>query len=105
MADFPGEAPSSAGTTLTQRTGTTNADTVPAGSLVIARNTGAGSHTLTFTVGATVDGLSVNGRVVTVAAGATAAIRVPLSYADANGRVPVAINGTASEVVYNVVGA
>lgn len=105
MADYSGEAPTSAGTTLTQRTGTASADTVPAGSLVVARNTGAGSHTLTFTVGPTYDGLTVSPRVVTIAAGAAAAIRVPANYGDANGRVPLAINGTASEVLYWVLGA
>ncbi|MEU4558526.1 hypothetical protein AB0F72_09050 [Actinoplanes sp. NPDC023936] len=105
MADYSGEAPTSAGTVLTQRTGTASADTVPAGALIIARNTGAGSHTMTFTVGATFDGLAVSPRVVTIAAGAAAAIRVPVTYADANNRVAVAINGTASEVLYHVVGA
>lgn len=105
MADFPAEAPTSAGTTLTARTGTASSDTVPAGSLVVARNTGAGSHTMTFTVGAQFDGLTVSSRVVTIGAGAAAAIRVPASYGDASGRVPVAINGTASEVIYHIVGA
>lgn len=105
MADYAGQAPTSAGTTLTERSGTASADTVPAGSLIIARNTGAGAHTVTFTVGATFDGLAVSSRVVNLAAGAAAAIRVPASYGDANGLVPVAIDGTASEVVYYVVGA
>ncbi len=105
MADYNGEAPTSAGTTLTQRTGTASSDTVPAGALIVARNTGAGSHTMTFTVGATFDGLAVTSRVVTIAAGAASAIRVPITYGDANGRVAVAINGTASEVVYYLVGA
>jgi hypothetical protein len=105
VADFNGEAPTSAGTTLTQRTGTTNSDSVPAGALIIARNTGAGSHTLTFTVGATFDGLAVSSRVVTVAAGAVSAIRVPITYGDANGRVALAINGTANEILYYLVGA
>ncbi len=105
MADYAAQAPTSAGTTLTQRTGTASSDTVPAGALIVARNTGAGSHTLTFSVGALYDGLAVASRVVTVAAGAAAAIRVPASYADANGRVPVAIDGTASEVTYWIVGA
>jgi hypothetical protein len=105
MADYAGQAPTSAGTVLTERSGTASADTVPAGALVIARNTGAGSHTMTFTVGATFDGLAVTSRVVNIAAGAAAAIRVPASYANANGLVPVAIDGTATEVKYYVVGA
>lgn len=105
MADFPAELPVSAGTTLTQRTGLASGDTVPAGSLVLARNTGAGSHTMTFAVGAQFDGLPVSSRVVTIPAGQAAAIRIPSIYGDVNGRVPVAINGTASEVLYYVIGA
>ncbi|WBB94186.1 hypothetical protein [Verrucosispora sp. WMMC514] len=61
---------------------------------------------MTLTPSATVDGLPLSaGRVVAVAAGAAAAIRVPARWADANGRVPLAIDGTASEVLYWVIGA
>lgn len=105
MTDFNAEAPTSAGTALTPRTGTASGDTVPAGALIIARNTGAGSHTLTFAVGQLFDGLAVSPRVNTVAASAVAAIRVPATYADANGRVPIAVNGTPAEVTYYIVAA
>jgi len=86
------------------RTGTTNSDTVPAGALVFIRNSGAGSHTVTFTNNFTVEGLAVGNRVVTLAAGETWAGRVSNNWGDANGLVGVAINGTASEVVYYVLG-
>ena len=107
LADYSGEAPTSAGTALTERNGAAQGvDTVPAGALVIARNTGAGSHTVVFAVGFTVDGLTVTNRTVTVPAGAVRGIRVPLTYADANGRVPVHVGeGTQSEVKLLVVGA
>ncbi|PZG17801.1 hypothetical protein C1I95_14725 [Micromonospora craterilacus] len=104
MADFPAETPSNLGAALTTRTGTTNADTLPAGSVVVARNAGAGAHTMTLTVGAQFDGLAVSSRVHTVAAGGVYAFRVPAAYGDANGRVPLAINGTASEVTYHILG-
>ncbi|MFD6565387.1 hypothetical protein [Micromonospora profundi] len=89
---------------MTTRTGTTNSDTLPAGAVVVARNAGAGSHTMTLTVGALYDGLAVSSRVHTIAAGAVYQFRVPASYGDANGRVPVAINNTASEVTYHILG-
>ncbi|MCX5066657.1 hypothetical protein OOJ91_12285 [Micromonospora lupini] len=104
MTDFNAELPTNTGVTLTPRTGTTSGDTVPAGCVVVARNTGAGSHTVTLTVGAQFDGLAVASRVHTVAAGAVAGIRVPATYADANGRVPIAVNATANEVTYYVLG-
>lgn len=103
MADHAAQAPTSAGTTLTERTGTASSDTVPAGSKVIVRNTGVGAHNMTFTVGYTFDGLSVASRVVAIAAGAAVAINVPANYGNANGLVPVSIDGTASEVKYWVV--
>ncbi|WBB94188.1 hypothetical protein [Verrucosispora sp. WMMC514] len=102
MADYSAELPVNAGTTLTQRTGTGGLDTVPAGSLVLARNTGAGAHTLTFTVGALYDGLPVQPRLVVIPGGGNAIIRVPAIYGNASGRVPLAIDGTAAEILYYV---
>lgn len=105
MADYSADAAStSTGSALTARTGTASADTVPAGAYVIWRNTGAGSHTVTLTNNALTDGLAVASRVLTIAAGAVWGARVPSTYGDANGRVQVAINGTASEVTYYIPG-
>ena len=86
------------------RTGAASGDTVPAGALLVIRNTGAGSHTFTFTNNQTVEGLVVANRVVTLAAGEVWAGRVSNNWGDSNGLVGVAINGTATEVVYYVLG-
>jgi hypothetical protein len=105
MADYAADAAgTSAGAALTPRTGTAAADTVPAGAYVIWRNTGAGSHTVTLTNNQLVEGLAVAARVLTLAASEVRGSRVPAGYADANGRVQVAINGTAAEVTYYIVG-
>jgi hypothetical protein len=106
MTDYAADtADTSAGVLLTSRTGTASADTVPAGSFVIWRNTGAGSHTVTLTIAATFDGQGVTSRVITVPAGGTWASRIPNSYGDSSGRVPVAINGTAAEMTYQITNA
>lgn len=97
-------ASSSVGTTLNARTGTASADSVPGGAYVVWRNTGAGSHTVTLTNNATNDGLAVTARVITIAAGAVMSGRINPAWADANNAVAVAINGTAAEVVYYVIG-
>lgn len=105
MADYVADAASgNAGTALTARTGTASSDTVPAGCYLIVRNTGAGSHTVTFGNNFTADGLTVAGRVWTIAAGAVYGGRVESRWGDANGRVSVAINGTAAEVIYYIAG-
>lgn len=106
MADYAADAAdSSSGSLLTLRTGTTNSDTVPAGAFVVWRNTGAGSHTVTLTIAALFDGQSVTAKVLTIPAGGAWGGRIPTSYGDANGRVPVAINGTAAEVTYWITNA
>lgn len=105
MADYTADAAgSNVGTALTARTGTASSDTVPAGAYLIVRNTGAGSHTLTFGNNYLADGLTVAGRVWTIPAGAVYGGRVEARWGDANGRVSVAINGTASEVTYYIPG-
>lgn len=104
MTDFNAELPTTTGTLLTARTGTTSGDTVPAGCVIVVRNTGAGSHTITLGVGYLFDGLGVANRSVVVGAGGAATIRVPANYGDANGRVPIGVNGTANEVTYYVLG-
>lgn len=86
------------------RTGATSGDTVPAGSLLLIRNSGAGSHTFTFTNNQSVDGLTVSNRIVTLAAGEVWSGRVKPEWGDSTGAVAVAINGTASEVIYYVLG-
>ena len=93
-----------AGTVVTQITGSASADTVPAGSIVLWRNTGAGSHTVTLTTNNTAGGLAVADMVLTIANGTQQVGRVLPEWGDANGRVAVAINGTATEVVYYILG-
>ncbi len=105
MADYTADAAgSNVGTALTSRTGTTSGDTVPAGSYLVARHTGAGSHTITFGNNFSVDGTTSGQRVWNIPAGATYGGRVEARWGDANGRVSIAINGTAAEVLYNIVG-
>lgn len=105
MADYAADnASSSIGTVLTQRTGTASADTVPAGAWVYWRNSGAGAHVVTLTNAATNDGLAVANRTIALAAGQVKGGRINPAWGDANGRVPVAIDGTAAEVTYHVVG-
>lgn len=105
MADYTADAAgSNVGTALTARTGTASADTVPAGAYLIVRNTGAGSHTVTFGNNFSADGLTVAGRVWTIPAAGVYGGRVEARWGDANGRVSVAINGTAAEVVYYIPG-
>jgi hypothetical protein len=80
------------------------ADTYPAGSLLVARNTGAGAHVVTIAMNFQPDGLAVASRAVSIAAGAVEAIRIPASYGDANGRCIVSVDGTAAEVTFYCIG-
>lgn len=111
MTDYSADAPTSQGTAVTLRSGTASADTVPAGSVVLFYNTGAGSHTVDLSIGYTFDGLPVGSAATpgkrrhTIPAGTYWLARVPANYADANGRVSVAIDGTASEVKFWLIGA
>lgn len=105
MTDYAADAASSSvGTTLTVRTGTTSSDTVPAGSYVVWRNSGAGAHTVTLTNNKTDDGLAITNRTVPLAAGVFKGERINPSWGDSNGRVAVGIDGTASEVTYMIIG-
>lgn len=105
MTDYAADlAASAAGGALTKRTGTTSGDTVPAGAWVLWVNSGAGSHTVTLTNNKTDNGLSINSRVITVPAGGAWGGRIDPLVGDANGRVAIAINGTAAEVTYYIAG-
>jgi hypothetical protein len=108
MADFPAEGTYDTGATnaLTERSGATaGTDTVPGGCLVVARNTGAGTHTIVLTNNATSDGLTVSNRTHSLLTTTIKAFRVPNLYQDANGRVPIAVGeGTFAEVKYYVIG-
>lgn len=105
MTDYAADsASSSVGTLLNVRTGTASSDTVPAGAYVVWRNSGAGSHTVTLGNNYSPDGLVVTGRVITMAAGTFYGGRINPLWGDANGRVSVAINGTAAEVTYVIPG-
>jgi hypothetical protein len=105
MANYAAEnVSSSAGSTVTARTATSSSDTVPAGALVLWRNTGAGTHVVTLTNSATQDGLTVANRTISIPAGTAKAGRVSSSWGDSSGLVAVAVDGTANEVSYFVLG-
>lgn len=105
MTAFPGDAAGSTlGTLLTARTGAAGTDSVPGGSYVVWRNTGAGPHTVTLGNNYNPDGLVTAGRVITMAAGTVYGGRINPLWADANNAVSVTVNATAAEVVYYIVG-
>jgi hypothetical protein len=106
MTDFPAEnAGASGGTALTERAGAASGDTVPTGCIVLMRNTGAGSHDVTFTNNATQDGLTVSNRTVTMATTVIKAVFIPAYLGDANGRVAMAVaNATPTELKYYILG-
>jgi hypothetical protein len=109
MTDFAAEGTYGTGATnaLTERSGAAiSTDTVPAGALIVARNTGAGTHTLVLPVAATVDGLAVTNRTHTLLTTNIKSFRVPQSYGDANGRVGMYVGeASQTEVKYYVIGA
>lgn len=106
MTDFAAEtAGSTAGSSITERSGAASGDTVPAGAIVFMRNTGAGSHDVTFTNSATQDGLAVANRTVAMAASAIKSVRINALWGDANGRVAMAVaNATPTELKYYILG-
>lgn len=95
---------SNAGAQVSERTGAASGDTVPAGSLVVVRNTGVGSHTFTITTNNTTGGLAVADAVWTIPAGQVYGGRVDSDWGDADGLCAVAINGTPTEIKYYVLG-
>lgn len=103
MTDYASvDGTSNAGTTVTERSGTASSDTVTAGSTVLWRNTGAGTHVVTLTTNNTEGGLAVADRTISIAAAGAKVGAIPEAWGDANGRVAVAIDGTPSEVKYYV---
>lgn len=105
MADYAAEAANAtAGTVITERTGSASSDTVPAGAIVLWRNTGAGTHVVTLTTSNTTQGLAVADQTISIAAGVNKASRIHSDWADSSGRVAVGIDGTATEVKYSILG-
>ncbi len=103
MTDYAAtDTSSTVAVAVPKRTGATSGDTVPAGSKVLWVNSGAGSHTVTLTSNNTSKGLAVADPVITLTAGSAFEGLVDEDWGDANGRVQVAISGTATEVTYYV---
>lgn len=104
MTDFPGEnAYTTAGASITERSGAASGDTVPVGAIIFMRNTGAGAHDVTFTNNLLTDGLTTQSRTVTMAASAIKAVQIPTYLGDANGRVAMAVaNATPTELKYYI---
>ena len=103
MTDYAAtDVNSDAGTAVTERTGSASSDTVPAGSFVLWRNTGAGTHVVTLTTNNTVGSLAIADRTISIPAGTNKAGPVPYAWGDANHLAQVAIDGTATEVKYSV---
>jgi hypothetical protein len=105
MANYSAESggKTSTGAALTKRTGTASAAQVAAGSTLMIHNTGAGTHVVTINNTGTYNGLSVGDRSRSVSAGQGAMIYVdPFYDGNADGFVPISIDGTASEVIYYV---
>jgi hypothetical protein len=91
--------------TVNQRTGTASADAVPGGSFVLWRNTGAGTHVVTLTTNNIAAGnLAIADMTISIPAGTLKGGLILNDWSDVNGFVGVAIDGTAAEVVYYVLG-
>jgi len=112
MTNYAGDLVSTNGATANQRTGSASADAVPAGSLLLVNNSGAGSHNFDLGVNFTYDGMNPGSaatgpgkRRITIAAGSWTLVRVRADAGDANGLCSVTIDGTATEVKYFVIGA
>jgi hypothetical protein len=105
MADFDAVAPGVLGVLVTERSGATaGTDTVPAGARLLMRNTGAGSHVVTLVTNNTPFGLALADNAITLTAGQIKWVTVPAEFGDANGRVGIGVDGTATEVKYYVLG-
>lgn len=106
MTDFAAEPGGlTAGGAITERAGAASGDTVPINAVVFMRNTGAGSHDITFLNSQTQDGLAVAARTVAMAAGAVKSVRINSLWGDGNGRVGYTIaNATPSEMKLYILG-
>jgi hypothetical protein len=105
MTDFAAEiANALAGGVVTKRTGSASADSVPAGALVLWVNAGAGTHVVTLTTSNTMQGLAVADQTISIPTASAKCSRIHPDWGDANGRVAVAIDGTATEVTFYVLG-
>lgn len=105
------QLPTSAGAAIVPIVGAAaGVDTYPPCVLYL-RNTGAGTHVVTITINALFDGLPINAgaapgsRTFSILTGASAIVRLPASYADANGRIGVSVDGTSAEVLITPIGA
>lgn len=105
MTDYAGvDATAPAGTVVTEHSGTASSDTVTAGSTVLWRNTGAGTHVVTITTNNTENGLAVADQPISLTAGQNKVSKILEKWGDANGKCAIAIDGTPSEVKFDVIG-
>ncbi len=106
MTNYAADAPTTAGTVVTQKSGTASADAVPAGSTVLFQNTGAGAHNIDIAIGFTYDGLSPGSaatpgkRRINITAGQYLLVFVRPDAGDANGLCALTIDGTAAEIKF-----
>jgi hypothetical protein len=111
MAAQPAVAPTSAGATVTEIAGAgVGVDTYTAGTVLLARNTGAVTHTVTIVCNATIDGLGVASRAIGPIPATTGIrlIRIPASYGDASGQANVWVDvngGAVTDVKFYPIGA
>lgn len=105
MTDYAAEnANSTAGVNFTARTLAATGDTVPAGSYVVMRNSGAGAHTATFANNFAVDTGTAPVRSVTIPAGGFTGLRINPQWGDTNGRSAATMSGTVAEVATIILG-
>ena len=107
MADFAPEGVTSIGTVSTERSGAAiSTDTVPDGALIVARNTGAGVHTIVLVNEATWDNLLVPNRTISITNGTVKVFRVTPGMGGSDYKVNMYIGeGTQTEIKYYVIGA
>jgi plastocyanin len=105
LTDYAAEAAKLlAGGLVTKRTGTASADTVPVGATVLWINTGAGTHNITLTTNNTPYGLALADQPIQLLTTQAKSSFIHPDWGDTSGRVAVAIDGTAAEVTYYVLG-
>ncbi|HEY5987033.1 MAG TPA: hypothetical protein VIV12_11760 [Streptosporangiaceae bacterium] len=110
MTDFAADGPTSSGQSTTERScALAGVDTVPAGCVIVARNSTANAHVLTLVDNYQHDGNATASKTISIGASpAVKLIRVPASYGDANGRVGFSSDvgaGAVTDTKYYVVGA